>query len=314
MLGNEINVQITKNVREANCITHSGKFHADEIFATIILSKVLDKINLARVNEITITTKEGTVVYDIGGGEYDHHQLGGNGRRDNGVKYAACGLIWKNFGKVMLKKYNISEEKINELYGQIDKDLIQYIDSDDNGESPRIATEYKFVHLASIISAFNPSWNEDVDTDECFYEALKLANNYFNNFMKKEIAKIQAKDQVNLAIDEAKDGIMILKQFMPWEEFLLDSKSQKAGNINFVVFPSNRGGFNVHAVPKEIGTFENKKDLPHEWAGLRDEEFQKVSGVKTARFCHNACFICAAETQEDAIKLANIANSKIYKA
>ena len=35
------NLKITKNIQEANCITHTGKFHTDEVFATVILSKVL---------------------------------------------------------------------------------------------------------------------------------------------------------------------------------------------------------------------------------------------------------------------------------
>ena len=100
---------------------------------------------------------------------------------------------------------------------------------------------------------------------------------------------------------------MILDEFMPWREFLLDSNNPKAKNINFVIFPSKRGGYNVHAVPLRIGSFENRKDLPSSWGGLRDEELQKVTGVKTARFCHNNLFIASAETKEDIIKLAHLA-------
>ena len=112
---------------------------------------------------------------------------------------------------------------------------------------------------------------------------------------------------VENAIENSKDGIMILEQFMPWEEAVLTSTNPKAEKINFVVFPSNRGGFCVHTVPKELGSFENRKSLPKEWAGLRDEKLQEVSKIKTAKFCHNACFICTAETKEDAIKMAEIA-------
>ena len=38
------NVRVTENIQEANCITHSGTFHADEIFATLILSIIKDNI------------------------------------------------------------------------------------------------------------------------------------------------------------------------------------------------------------------------------------------------------------------------------
>ena len=117
----------------------------------------------------------------------------------------------------------------------------------------------------------------------------------------------KAKELVENAIENSKEGIMILEQFMPWEEAVLTSTNPKAEKINFVVFPSNRGGFCVHTVPKELGSFENRKSLPKEWAGLRDEKLQEVSKIKTAKFCHNACFICTAETKEDAIKMAEIA-------
>ena len=106
---------------------------------------------------------------------------------------------------------------------------------------------------------------------------------------------------------------MVLDKFMPWKEFLLESENENAKNINFVVFPSKRGGYNIYAVPKEIGSFENRKYLPSSWRGLRDEALQKATGVKTARFCHNAGFICSADTKEDIMKLAVKANDVKYK-
>ena len=106
------NIKITKNIDEANCITHSGTFHADEIFATLILSKILPEITLIRVQEFRDNPKDNVLVYDIGAGKYDHHQLGGNGARQNGVKYAACGLIWKEFGKQLLEKYNVEDDEL----------------------------------------------------------------------------------------------------------------------------------------------------------------------------------------------------------
>ena len=150
------NLKITKNIQEANCITHTGKFHTDEVFATVILSKVLKEVKLIRVNEISenlkvLENQNKIIIYDIGGGKHDHHQPRGNGVRENGVKYAACGLIWRNFGKELLKNIGVSSEEIDEIYKKIDKNLIQYIDANDNGETPKIDTDYKFIELSSII-------------------------------------------------------------------------------------------------------------------------------------------------------------------
>ena len=301
-----MNIKLTKNLNEANLITHSGTFHADEIFATLILSKIIPEITLIRIPELREKVNENVIVYDIGGGKFDHHQFGGNGKRQNGVKYAACGLIWKEFGKELLSKYKVT--KIDYTWNYIDKNLIQFIDANDNGELPRLPTEYRNVHISHIIGMFNPKWDEDVESDEKFLQALNLAEIIFDEFMRDTISKIKAKDLIEKAIDESKNGIMMLSEFMPWKEFLLGSENEKALKINFVVFPSKRGGYNVYAVPKEIGSFENRKDLPEEWKGLRDEALQKVTGVRTARFCHNGRFICTADEKEDAIILANMAN------
>ena len=40
-------------------------------------------------------------------------------------------------------------------------------------------------------------------------------------------------------------------------------------------------------MPEKLGSFESRKLFPKEWAGLKDKELQKVTTVKTARFCHN---------------------------
>lgn len=300
-----MNIKLTQNIQEANCITHSGTFHADEIFATVILSKIIPNITLIRLQELKEEPSKNAIVYDIGGGMFDHHQFGGNGERENGVKYAACGLIWKEYGKEVLKKLKV--EEIDYVFEYVDKNLIQFIDSNDNGQLPKIDLDYKYVHISQIIAFFNPRWDEKINSDIKFEKALYLAETIFDEFLQDAISKSKAKEEVEQAIDESKDGVMILNKYMPWKDFVLESLNPKAQKINFVVFPSKRGGYNVYAVPKEKGSFENRKSLPEEWRGLRDENLQKVTGVKTARFCHNAGFICSSEEREDAIKLASMA-------
>ena len=120
-------------------------------------------------------------------------------QRDNGVKYASCGLIWKSYGKKYLEKCNVKKEHIEELFLQIDKDLIQYIDANDNGQATKIDTDYKFVELASVISAFNPCWNETLNTDECFMHVYEIAKKYIERFIAREIAKNEAKELVENA-------------------------------------------------------------------------------------------------------------------
>ena len=73
-------------------LTHSGKFHADDVFASALLRICYPGIEIRRTFEIP----EGFdgLIFDIGGGRFDHHQTGAP-VRPNGVPYAAFGLLWR---------------------------------------------------------------------------------------------------------------------------------------------------------------------------------------------------------------------------
>lgn len=303
----ESRIIITENIEEADLITHNGTFHSDEVFSTVLLSKVLKKdiLKLCRTSNI----KEGITgfVYDVGYGKYDHHQPGGNGERKNGIKYSSFGLVWRDFGKDYLKQLNCLQ--IEEVWSMVDKKLVQNIDAIDNGQLGKLTQfDFEVVTLPNLISMYNSNWDdEQANQDEMFLKAVQFAQTVFDRFIISVVSKIRAKSRVEDAIENSKNQILILEKFMPWKEFLLDSENEKAKNILFVVFPSNRGGYNVYAVPKENGSFESRKLFPAKWAGLKDEELSKISGVATATFCHTGRFICATRTKEDATKIARIA-------
>ena len=303
----ESKIVLTENIEEADLITHNGTFHSDEVFSTVLLSKVLKKdiLKLCRTSNI----KEGITgfVYDVGYGKYDHHQPGGNGERKNGIKYSSFGLVWRDFGKDYLKQLNCLQ--IEEVWSMVDKKLVQNIDAIDNGQLGKLTQfDFEVVTLPNLISMYNSNWDdEQANQDEMFLKAVQFAQTVFDRFIISVVSKIRAKSRVEDAIENSKNQILILEKFMPWKEFLLDSENEKAKNILFVVFPSNRGGYNVYAVPKENGSFESRKLFPAKWAGLKDEELSKISGVATATFCHTGRFICATRTKEDATKIARIA-------
>lgn len=60
------NIQLTKQIGKANCITHSGKFHVDDVISTIFLSKILDNVILVRIASAKDKDLNGKIVYDIG--------------------------------------------------------------------------------------------------------------------------------------------------------------------------------------------------------------------------------------------------------
>lgn len=298
-------INVIKDFEKAKFVTHAGKFHADEIFGTILLEKIYENIDLIRLPEVDQYNLDGKIVYDIGGGKFDHHQIGGNGARNSGIKYAAFGLLWKEHGRQYLKM--IGTDNIEDCFFRFDKNFVQFIDAGDNGQIPFENIDIKLETLSDVIEGFNPNWNEDVDSDIKFMEAINIARAIFDNKIQSIIAKCSAKMLVEEAIEKSQNGILILDKFTPYQEFVLESDNPKAKDILYAVFKSNRNGYNVRAIPKVLGSFENRKKLPDTWAGLRNKELQDVTGVKTATFCHNAGFICVAETLEDALKLATMA-------
>ncbi len=60
------NIQLTNKIKKANCITHSGRFHVDDIISTVFLSKINKKIILIRVPSIDNKNFKNKIIYDIG--------------------------------------------------------------------------------------------------------------------------------------------------------------------------------------------------------------------------------------------------------
>ena len=63
-------------------LTHAGKFHADDVFSGALLRLLRPGIGISRVFQIP-ENFDG-LVFDIGWGEFDHHQQGAP-VRENGV-------------------------------------------------------------------------------------------------------------------------------------------------------------------------------------------------------------------------------------
>ena len=250
----DTNIIITVEKEKADLITHNGTFHSDEVFSTVILKSILNKeiIKLCRTSDILQNTN--ALVYDVGGGKYDHHQIGGNGQRVNGIKYSSFGLIWRDFGKDFLQKFGV--ENVQDVWVNIDKKLVQTIDAVDNGQLEKI-TQYDFeiLTIPNLITLYNSRWDEEANQDKYFLEAVRFAENLLIKIVEDENSKQRAKDKVDEAIEKAENQIMILDRFMPWKDILIESKNPKATEILYVIFPSNRDGYNVYCVPKEIRKF-----------------------------------------------------------
>ena len=97
-------MELVNSIEEAGYITHSGTMHADEVFATAFLDLYKGNIKVFRTTEINPSDYPDKIIYDVGRGKFDHHQVDAR-VRENGIKYCSLGLV-KVF--ILLNKLKIS--------------------------------------------------------------------------------------------------------------------------------------------------------------------------------------------------------------
>ena len=140
--------------------------------------------------------------------------------------------------------------------------------------------------------------------DDAFLEAVAFAQGVLARAIASAESKARAKALVDTAIEASEERIIVLPQFAPWQEYVLTSEDPKAAEALYVVFPSNRGGYNVQAIPDAVGSFGNRKPLPESWRGVPVNDLQAVSGVADANFCHKGGFIGGADSLNGALAMA----------
>lgn len=275
------------NETNAKALTHGGKFHADDVFSSALLLYLNPEITITRANAVP-DDFEG-IVFDIGRGDYDHHQNDSRVRA-NGIPFAAFGLLWEQLGTGILGE---------ELALRFDNDFVQPLDLNDNtGEKNE---------LASLIGDFNPTWDAKGSGDEAFFEAVKLAGNILENKFAKYRGNERADQQVEAYLDQAEDGILVMPKFVPCQKRLTDTE------IEFIVFPSNRGGYCIQPL-KKPGSMNYKCNFPSKWLGLDGEELKEVTGLASANFCHKGGFIMTVGEIEDAKEACKISRRAYVNA
>jgi uncharacterized UPF0160 family protein len=183
----------------------------------------------------------------------------------------------------------------------LDAGLVSTIDAIDCGYVKGVS---EGISLSQTISMFNPTWQEDSHCDVCFDEAVEFASHVLTRFIATANGGISAKTIVASAIENTQDPrVIVLEKYTPWKK-TVHALSEEA---LYMVYPSQTGQWRIQAVPVEPGSFEDKRPLPKEWAGLSDKALQEVTGIDDAMFCHNGLFIAGTESFESTMKMAAIA-------
>ena len=278
--------------KDASAWTHNGKFHADDVFSAALLLYLNPEIRIFRGNRVP--EDFAGIVFDIGRGRYDHHQKDSR-IRENGIPYAAFGLLWEELGADILGE---------ELAEKFDESFVQPLDNNDNtGEKNE---------LASLIGSFNPAWDSEDNNDEAFFQAVSVAGMILDHKFERYLGNERADQRVNellkakeeQSLENAEDSrILVLPEFVPCQKRLSETQ------IAFVIFPSNRGGYCIQPQKKEY-SMNYKCSFPSEWLGLEGEELVQATGLESASFCHKGGFLMTMGTLEDALEACRISLRK----
>lgn len=311
--------------------THSGSFHADDVFGVGVLMGVFPDHRLVRTRKAELLAQADFAV-DVGGewdatrGRFDHHQRGFDGCRppawvqgkeQGPVAYASAGLVWSAYGALYVERvartlgFALDAEHAADVARSIDGSLVQYIDMVDTGQaevSPGV------FGLSALLSNLNTHWLEEQGLGaaekadlqlERFLEAVAITRTFLDRAILKKISQIRSRDIVRTAPRLLDGRVLHLREGgMPWTRIVVDEMPE----ILFVIYPDSDGDqFQIKTVPVEAESFVSRKDLPRSWSGLRDAELAAVTGVPDSVFCHTNLFIGGARSLEGAIRLAELA-------
>jgi uncharacterized UPF0160 family protein len=311
--------------------THSGSFHADDVFGVGVLMGVFPSHTLVRTrNNERIAAADFAVdvggLWDVPSGRFDHHQRGFDGGRPahsaHGVEqpavgYASAGLVWSVFGSAYAQTVaqgmglELDEPALADIARSIDHSLVQYLDIVDTGQGDVAPGIFG---LSALVAQLNSNWMEEAGLDaeakaqlqeQRFLEAIAIVRRFLDRAIVKKISQIRSRDIVRQA-ERLLDGRVLHLQEggMPWTGVVVDEMPE----VLFVVYPDSDGAqYQLKTVPVTPGSFVARKDLPASWSGLREQELAAVTGVADSVFCHTNLFIAGARSLDGALRLAALA-------
>jgi uncharacterized UPF0160 family protein len=178
--------------------------------------------------------------------------------------------------------------------------------------------------LAARISRLNPSfWDEGPPSfDAKFVTAMQVSREEFLaellvNFMSSFASTPIVRESWAERMSHCQTGeVLVLKKSCFWKEalFEIEKEEKSEGTVKFVMYVDSASGeWRVQAVPKNLGTFDNRGALKEEWRGLKADEIQKLSGLEDAVFCHHSGFIGGCKSFESSLKMAILSLEALAK-
>ena len=275
-------------------VTHSGRFHADEVFAIAMVLMIEDQ-EITRTRDVDVI-QQADIVLDVGAEynpetlRFDHHQNSFTKTREDGTPFATAGLVWEHFGEQILAKKGLEGVYEKQFALQwVDDKLISDIDAVDNG----LFTEDPRPSVSMLVGMMNTSSTEEPDIQAlAFQKAIEFTSGILNNFIKAAIKEAEVVVELEACAKNVEAGILTLEKNLPFKDFI-----RLHPEITRVVYPRSAEQFGVFCNGKE-------NHLPERFRGLRDVELNEVTGLTDTIFCHKSGFMSVCLSLESALFMA----------
>ncbi|MFK7931329.1 MAG: MYG1 family protein [Myxococcota bacterium] len=275
------------------CATHSGPFHADDVLAWALLTVFrYPDAELVRTRDAAVL-RGADIVFDVGGsfdeatGRFDHHQQSYQGP----LSSAGMVLNW------LESQGSIDAEVATELRNQ----LVDYVDAVDNG---RVVPNPKVPCFARIVEAHTQGNETLADFDAAFHRAAQVAKGTVKG-IAAGIEQVRAAEAAVLGAMsdavEAGRAVIFLDAYNKWKPVYYANGGDEHPT-DYLLFPGLEGTWRIVAIAPCLDSFDQKRPLPLEWAGLTGSSLEKVTGVPGSIFCHKNRFIAVFKTREAAVE------------
>ena len=230
------NIETLKNLAKNGVVTHSSRFHADDILSAALLKVVGIIPNISVIQRVgRVQQNFNGLIFDIGGGQFDHHQQDAR-IRPTGEKYAAFGLLWYAVGtEYIVDKYKTDEKTAKSAAEKFDIDFVIPMDLSDNFGTKRYPNT-----LSYLIASRNDIKFTQEQTNKMF---VTIANNcceYLESGIYKSYKFTKDKNQAQtLAVS---DFITLPL------DCDVDRSAFEGTRVKYIIKESHRGTYNITTV------------------------------------------------------------------
>ena len=238
--GKKLGEEIIKKIKEDGfAYTHDGVYHADDLFCMALIGYALEnEYNFEFIR--TRNLEHPYFTFDVGGGNFDHHQC--DEYRDGKKKgiFASFGKLWCTIGRTL----GLREE----IWKEIDEQFVQAIDLTDN---------------TGVMNPVNYMINSTKHRglEEGFIVARSMANEILIEIIESGLQKSKELDSFHKEVESRDESSPILELS---RHYVVNKEVYQSLGIDWIIFPDVIPGlFTVQAVGKKL--------LPEDLRGKSNE-------------------------------------------